>query len=41
MCKCDYPKSKDEQMRYLTSFKMAECLLNCKYLTTTYIELSS
>ena len=35
LCKYYYPKSKDEQMLYLTSFKMAACLLNCKYLTTS------
>ena len=35
LCKYYYPKSKDEQMLYLTSFKMAACLLNSKNLTTS------
>ena len=35
LCKYYYPKSKDEQMLYLASFKMAACLLNSKYLTTS------
>ena len=35
LCKYYYPKSKDEQMLYLASFKMAAYLLNSKYLTTS------
>ena len=31
LCKYYYPKPKDEQMLYLTSFKITACLLNSKY----------
>ena len=41
LCKYYYPKSKDKQMLYLTSFKMGACLFNCKYLTTSPISSST
>ena len=34
LCKYYYARSKDEEILYLTLFKMAACLLNSKYLTT-------